>query len=1006
MEFSLDLINELVKTNYGIQGGVHLLDGDVDYNYHIKTNEGNSYLLKICKPEVKEEEVEFQVDLLEFLNKKKLGFSIPAVVRNLKGETHFSLPIDANTYIVRMHTWVDGRLLNAVNPRTSKLYVEWGQVCGELSSQLAGYDHPGAHRFDKWNPTESLYSRKYKAYFVSAEQEQMAEYFWNLFETEVVPVVSQLRHSVNYSDAHEYNLLVDSNTEHPSIRGVIDFGDAIYSATVCELAIACAYAGMHVSDPIDAMCDVVKGYTSKFPLLEEELTILFPLICGRLMITVANAAYNFHIDPENEYHQVSAAPAWDLLQKLRAYSPELAEYHFRSTCGYEAHPNQSLFEQWVEEHKNAWTDPIDLMNRNVVVLDLNIGSLELGNNSNFETVPRFSAQITNILQQKEGDIGIGGYGEIRPFYTTDAYKEEGNHGPQWRTMHLGTDFWVSAQTEVRAFCAGEVISIFDNDNPCDYGPTIILKHLMDDGLVFYSLYGHLSKQSLGQCTVGQKLDKGELIGWVGEEDENGGWPPHLHFQVMLDILGNENDFPGVGYVHDSDVWLSICPNLPNYPFQFVDPQKKIDDLLNRRNRNLGKSLSVSYNDPLHMVRGAGIYLYDTSGRRYIDTVNNVAHVGHEHPRVVSNAQRQIGVLNTNTRYIHENIVKYAEAILKRCPEEMEVVYFVNSGSEANELAMRMAKICTGQKDIIALESGYHGNTGACIDISSYKFDGKGGYGAPEHTSIVKMPDTYRGEFRDPSTAGEQYAEDVSQAIETLVHKGRDVAAFIAESILSCGGQIMLPEGYLKACYDRIHNRGGLCIADEVQVGFGRVGSHFWAFELQGVVPDIITCGKPIGNGHPLAAVITTRAVAEKFTNGMEYFNTFGGNPVSSAIGMEVLKVIEEEQLQENALKIGKILIEGLERLKEKYEIIGDVRGCGLFLGFELVKNRESLEPAAEQATYLANRMREHGVLMSTDGPLHNVIKIKPPMCISIENAEEILSRLEKVFSEDFMQMHS
>jgi 4-aminobutyrate aminotransferase-like enzyme len=338
------------------------------------------------------------------------------------------------------------------------------------------------------------------------------------------------------------------------------------------------------------------------------------------------------------------------------------------------------------------------------------------------------------------------------------------------------------------------------------------------------------------------------------------------------------------------------------------------------------------------------HLYDTKGRRYLDTVNNVAHVGHQHPRIVGAARRQLDVLNTNTRYLHENIVLFAEELLATFPEELCVIHFANSGSEANELALRMVEAYTGQKDMIAVEVGYHGNTNGCIAVSSYKFDEKGGKGKPPGTQIVPIPDAYRGIYRGDQT-GVAYASHIGRAINDIHAAGRRVGGFICESILSCGGQVVLPDNYLKEAYRLIHASGGLCIADEVQVGFGRVGNHFWGFELQGVVPDIVTMGKPIGNGHPLGAVVTSRRVADAFANGMEYFNTFGGNPVSCAIGREVLKVVQEEGLQAHAIEVGKYLTEQLIDLQSRRPLIGDVRGPGLFLGIELVKNQETLMPA-------------------------------------------------------------
>lgn len=402
-----------------------------------------------------------------------------------------------------------------------------------------------------------------------------------------------------------------------------------------------------------------------------------------------------------------------------------------------------------------------------------------------------------------------------------------------------------------------------------------------------------------------------------------------------------------------------------------------------------------------MVRGAGQYLIDQYGRKYLDTVNNVAHVGHEHPAVVKAGQGQMALLNTNSRYLHDNINELAKELLETLPPELSVLHFVNSGSEANELTIRMVKAGTGERDIIASESGYHGNSNLTVDISSYKFDGKGGQGKPEYTHIFPLPDSFRGKYRGKNT-GDNYADEVQLLIESIHKKGRRVAALIIEPIISCGGQIELPEGFLAKAYSYVRAAGGLCISDEVQVGCGRTGKTFWGFQLHGVTPDIVTIGKPLGNGHPLAAVACTQEVAEKFANGMEYFNTFGGNPVSCAIGAEVLRTVKREKLQENALKIGEFLKSRLKNMAKDYPIIGDVRGQGFFLGLELVDAK--MNPLGDRATYLVNRMKDYGILMSTDGPDHNVLKIKPPMVFTQENAMELLFYLEKVFREDFMQV--
>ena len=414
------------------------------------------------------------------------------------------------------------------------------------------------------------------------------------------------------------------------------------------------------------------------------------------------------------------------------------------------------------------------------------------------------------------------------------------------------------------------------------------------------------------------------------------------------------------------------------------------DILQERQRLIGPSLSLSYHEPLHIVRGEGTYLYDADGRAYLDCVNNVCHVGHCHPRVVAAASRQMSELNTNTRYLHEQLVRYAEALIAILPDPLSVCYFVNSGSEANDLALRLARPHTGKAGVAVLDHAYHGNLSSLIDISPYKFNGPGGGGKPDHVTILPLPDTYRGEY------GSDVDAYVTEGLSRIDQHGAGeagLAALFTESMASCAGQIEYPRGYLERIYAGARSAGAVCVADEVQVGFGRVGSHFWGFETQNVVPDIVTMGKPIGNGHPLGAVVTTTEVAASFANGMEYFNTFGGNPVSCAVGLEVLAIIRDERLQENALETGSYLVDGLRALQEDHEMVGDVRGRGLFLGVELVGDRDARTPAARKASELVNRMKEHGVLLSTDGPDHNVIKIKPPVVFRREDADVLLQRL-------------
>lgn len=434
----------------------------------------------------------------------------------------------------------------------------------------------------------------------------------------------------------------------------------------------------------------------------------------------------------------------------------------------------------------------------------------------------------------------------------------------------------------------------------------------------------------------------------------------------------------------------------------TEPKKEstFEESLAARKRLLGGNLSLSYEKPLKIVRGSMQHLYDEAGRAYLDVYNNVPLVGHSHPRVVRAIQEQVALLNTNTRYLHDNILRYAERLTALLPDPLQVCYFVNSGSEANELALRLARARTGREEVIVLEHAYHGHTSTLIDISPYKFDGLGGRGRKPWVHVAPIADDYRGAYRrGESELGKKYAAHVGEILADCKKQQQRVAAYIAETLPSVAGQIVFPPNYLAEVYQHVRADGAVCIADEVQVGFGRLGTHFWGFGTQGVIPDIVVFGKPMGNAFPVAAVVTTRDIAASFANGMEFFSTFGGNPVACAAGLAVLDVLRDENLQQNALTVGTQWIRDLKELKAKNPLIGDVRGLGLFLGIDLVTDLETRAPATRQASYVVNRLREEGILAGTDGPHHNVIKLRPPLCLTLADANKFTSVLNSILGE-------
>lgn len=764
MNFSTDDIAAMVKRFYGINVSVKPLTGEYELNYLLAGDDGTKYIFKLASDENSYDFFDAQVKIVQHLSHGKVADKFFRYILNAEGAAITILQQSERKYYLRLLTFLEGAFWVNIQERSDKLHVSLGNLLGCMDNELKNFSHAAMHRYYIWDISNAADANRKLHCIKDHERRRIAGYFLLQFETEVLPVISSLRHAYVHHDANDTNILVQEN----KVTGLIDFSDMVYTALINNLAVACTYAMMNHQDPLHAAMLVVKGYHAAYPLTEQEIDLLYYLIAARLCISVTQSAYNASIETNNEHHFISEKPAWDLLYRLIQINPIKAQDNFRKACGFK-------------------------------------------------------------------------------------------------------------------------------------------------GLI------------------------------------------------------NENNY---------------------------------DQLLEERKEHIGRNLSTAYKQKLKITKGALQYLYDDKGNTFIDCVNNPSHVGHCHPVVAKRMQKQIATLNTNSRYLHDNIVEYAKRLTAKLPASLSVCYFTNSGSEANDLAVRMSRNFTRQEDIIVLDHAYHGTSTLAMQMSPYKFDSKGGFGQMPWIHKAMNPDIYRGPYKcSDADAGKKYAADVQRIIDELKKENKAPAVFICETLLGVGGQIPLPPNYLKDVYKHVRNAGGVCIADEVQVGFGRVGEKFWGFQLQDVVPDIVVMGKPIGNGHPLAAVVVTNEIAEAFNNGLEYFNTFGGNPVSMAAGLAVLDVIETEKMQQHALETGNYLMNGLRMLMNKFLIIGDVRGNGFFIGAELVRSRETLEPAVPEIDLVVEQMKDRGFLISTDGPLHNVLKIKPPMVFSKENAAALITNLDAVLSE-------
>jgi len=1011
-KFTREEAEWVARVSYGCEGTASPLSSERDQNFLITASNGRRTVLKFANAAEPEAVLDMENRVMAHVSSGLGGLAVPHVLPNRDGQLIGTAYSEAGgQHMVRMLTHLPGRRLADLRAHPPALLHSLGEAVARLDGSLRDFFHPEMHREFQWDLKRAAGIHKYSSELPTAERRALVKKHLSHYERRAAPVLARLPGQLIHNDGNEGNILASPQPDAPfdfRVSAIFDFGDVVYAPRICGLAVACAYAMLDRADWAAAAAHVVAGYHAVQPLDEDEVSILFELIAARLCLSVCLSAHQGRLAPGNAYLRVSEDRAWAMLEKMAAASPSWVQGRFRHACGMEPFPAAARVRQWLAENHAACAPVVapDPRSAKLRVLDLSAASLELDSGLDPANEPAFSSFVFGEMQRAGAAIGVGRFDEPRLCYQSSQFSRISNDGPESRTVHIGLDLFLPPGAAVFAPLDGVVHSFADNALPLDYGPTIILQHDAG-GAPFYTLYGHLHREALSGLTPGAKIARGQKIAEIGAATVNGGWPPHLHFQIICDLLGKRGDFPGVAAPSERAEFLSLCPD-PNLIVQipagqFPAAPRAAQQIHDSRRAHLGPSLSLSYARPLHIVRGYKQHLWDADGRIYLDAINNVPHVGHCHPRVVAAIARQAAHLATNTRYLYDTMAEYTERLAATLPEPLQVCYLVSSGSEANELALRLACAYTKKRGVVAIEGAYHGNTQALVEISHYKFAGPGGAGRAQHVQVAPMPDPYRGAYKssDPK-AGAKYALQVGEAFERSFADGIAAGAFIFESLPGTGGMVVPATGFLAEAYAVARAARAVCIADEVQVGFGRVGTHMWGFEAvgrAGLVPDIVTLGKPIGNGFPMGAVITTREIAEAFANGMEYFNTFGGNPVACAAGLAVLDVLRDENLQENARTVGQQVLSGLRELQKKFPLIGDVRGMGLFLGAELVRDRTTLEPAAAEAGYIANRLRDRGILISTDGPQHNVLKIRPPLCFASTDADRLLAEIGVVMAE-------
>ena len=964
------------------------LNSERDINYLISIKNKKKYVLKISNPSEILDILKYQDRLINHLRKdNNLKRYIPKIYHT-KIVTY--LDKKNRECFVRLLSYIDGRMYGDIK-NNEKIERSLGGLLANISIQLKSYVDPIGIRKFIWDPSNINWIKKDINIFRGKNKLILLNVF-SEYQKYVKVNKKKIRYSITHSDPNNYNLVVKNN----EINGLLDYGDSIYAPTINDLAICLSYALMNKKNIYSTLRNIIFEYHKKFPISEDEIYSLISLTKSRLLITVVMAKKQRLKYPSNKYLSVSEKDAWNLLEKLDNIPTKFLIYIIRNICTYPILNNYNDIISFIKNTKFGNIFKFNLLDINKSILNFNSQSLLLKNNPNNQTLYK---RINKIYKNDNSKVGIGLYKEKRKVYKSSNFislLEEYRR----RNIHLGIDIFIDHGTNIYSPCNGKVVILGNNNLRYDYGPTLVLEHQYKNKK-FYTLYGHLSKIIFSKLIIGKKIKKGEWIGRIGKTKENGGWLPHLHFQIILDLMDYKENFPGVGEDFLIDIWSKISPD-PNLilgiPNSFFSNNINYRDVLNKRKKNIARNFSISYDKPLHILEAKNQYFYDRFGKRYLDCVNNISHVGHSNFSVHNALANQNLKLNTNTRYLYNIINEYSEKLLKKFPKKLNKIFFVCTGSEANDLAYRIAKTYTKAKDVVVMDNAYHGHTNSLIDLSPYKFNGKGGLGKKDYVHVLDMPDAIRGKwtYQDKNWS-QKYISEALIKIENII-KHKKISCFFAESILGCGGQIFLPNNYLKKIFKQIRSQDGLCIIDEVQTGFGRVCKYFWAFQEHGVIPDIVTLGKPMGNGHPIGAVVTTEKIAYSFNNGMEYFNSFGGNPVSCAVGKAVLDIIEKEDLQTNAKNVGNYFLKSLNLLKKKYrKYISDVRGSGLFLGIDIIKNGNNFNPDPKMAKEIINYMKEKGILLSIDGPFKNVIKIKPPIIFNKENVDLVCFNLSNFF---------
>ncbi|BBZ29960.1 4-aminobutyrate aminotransferase [Mycolicibacterium madagascariense] len=941
----------LLATHYGIEARLESLGSNQDENFLvIAAGDRTVGVLKIANPAFTAVELAAQDAAAEAIAHAEPSLRVAVPQRNLDGEvaTEVTGLLDGTAH-VRLLPFLSGGTLVDMGYLAPAVVAGMGDLAARVSCALADFRHPGLDRALQWDLRFGHDVVQMLASHVADPtlRERLCTAAADAW-ARIAPVAHQLPRQAVHLDLTDANVVAGA-ARRPD--GIIDFGDLSDTWAVSELAITLSSVLGHCGAAPTSILPGVKAFHATRPLSGAEVDALWPLLVLRTAVLIVSGAQQVSLDPDNAYLTDQSHAESRMFEQATSVPMDVMTAVVRAELGL-AEPPAALTGSLIPELDVASVHELDLSTTSELFDKAPEGVL--GEHfRNGVAVAAIEAGATLVVTRfGEADLTRA------PLLSQDSPA----------VVATGVSMWPAAPLTLVAPWPGEIVR--------------------RDGE--FNLRGTEFELTLtgAEPTPADTVTTGEPLATVGA----GGWTHVAVRPVGAPVA------PAYVTAELAPGWLALSRDPSPLLGLPESSSETTSNLLARRDESFARVQEHYYADPPQIERGRRHYLMSTAGRAYLDMVNNVTMLGHAHPRVADTANRQLRRLNTNSRFNYEAVVEFSERLAAMLPDPLDTVFLVNSGSEASDLALRLALAVSGHRDVIAVGEAYHGWTYATDAVSTSTADNPQALTTrPDWIHAVESPNSFRGTHRGADAA--RYATDAVATVADLVAAGRPPAGFICESVYGNAGGMALPDGYLRQVYAAVRAAGGYAIADEVQVGYGRLGEWFWGFEQQGVVPDIVSIAKSTGNGYPLGAVITSRAIADAFSSQGYFFSSTGGSPLSCAIGLTVLDVLREEDLQGNAKRVGGHLKAELTALAAKHPIIGTVHGMGLYLGVEMVRDRDTLEPATEETAAICDRMLELGVVIQPTGERQNILKTKPPLCLDVAGADFYVAALDRVLTE-------